>query len=434
MNANLLSASCTLTPFSRTVELTGAVAAGSVGVISGGTVSSISQGVGETGEPGGFRTLVQLGSPDGAMLRTTVSSGSTTREGYLYVPPAEEVLGYDQRGNLIKDARWEYTWDVNNSLVELYEIPMATMAGGNAGLDGHYPLRMIRLAYDYKNRRIAKKVFVEQSGTGLQPVSWRLTKDLRFVYDGWHMIAELDATFATGTGVAGITPARGVVRTYLWGPDVSGTMTGAGGVGGLLAFTFQGDSYYPISDANGNITAIHAPGIDQVIRFDYDPFGNRITNTGPDVELCPFGGSTKYTDAETGLVDYGMRIYSPQWGRFISADPIEEEGGVNLYGFVGNDAVNRVDYLGMVESRSIYVLLGPNFPKRGGPAKNLEYWLTWSSVSSAEAVQRYVQNGKTNYEKRTGKKMQMEQATCRGALIQQPNISCFGLLYREQSP
>jgi RHS repeat-associated protein len=205
----------------------------------------------------------------------------------------------------------------------------------------------LEFAYDYKNRRIAKKVFVEESGTDLQPVVWRLTKDLRFVYDGWHMIAELDATFATGTGVAGITPARGVVRTYLWGPDVSGTMTGAGGVGGLLAFTFQGDSYYPISDANGNITAIHAPGIDQVIRFDYDPFGNRLTNTGPDVEICPMGFSSKYTDSETGLVYYGFRYFSPMMGRWLSRDPIEERGGVNLYGFVGNDPVNQVDLLGL---------------------------------------------------------------------------------------
>jgi RHS repeat-associated protein len=205
----------------------------------------------------------------------------------------------------------------------------------------------LEFAYDYKNRRIAKRVYVEESATGLQPVVWRLTKDLRFVYDGWHMIAELDATFATGTGVAGITPARGVVRTYLWGPDVSGTMTGAGGVGGLLAFTFQGDGYYPISDANGNITAIHAPGIDQVIRFDYDPFGNRLTNTGPDVEICPMGFSSKYTDSETGLVDYGLRIYSPSMARFLSRDPIQEQGGINLYGFVGNDPVNHWDYLGL---------------------------------------------------------------------------------------
>jgi hypothetical protein len=81
----------------RTVELTGAVSAGSVGIVSGGVTRGASPGLGETGEPGGFRTLVQLGSPEGTMLRTTVSSGSATREGYLYVPPAEEVLGYDTR-------------------------------------------------------------------------------------------------------------------------------------------------------------------------------------------------------------------------------------------------------------------------------------------------------------------------------------------------
>jgi hypothetical protein len=51
-------------------------------------------------------------------------------------------------------------------------------------------------------------------------------------------------------------------------------------------------------------------------------------------------------DGETGLVYYGMRYYLPQLGRFISRDPIEELGGVNLYAFCGNDAINGVDYLG----------------------------------------------------------------------------------------
>jgi hypothetical protein len=52
-------------------------------------------------------------------------------------------------------------------------------------------------------------------------------------------------------------------------------------------------------------------------------------------------------DGETGLVYYGMRYYLPQLGRFISRDPIEELGGVNLYAFCGNDGTNRFDYLGM---------------------------------------------------------------------------------------
>jgi hypothetical protein len=34
-------------------------------------------------------------------------------------------------------------------------------------------------------------------------------------------------------------------------------------------------------------------------------------------------------------------------GRFITRDPIEEAGGLNLYAFCGNDGVNRFDLLGM---------------------------------------------------------------------------------------
>jgi hypothetical protein len=48
------------------------------------------------------------------------------------------------------------------------------------------------------------------------------------------------------------------------------------------------------------------------------------------------------------VADYLYRYYDPLTGRWPSRDPIEEMGGINLYGFVGNDGVNGSDYLGMV--------------------------------------------------------------------------------------
>lgn len=45
----------------------------------------------------------------------------------------------------------------------------------------------------------------------------------------------------------------------------------------------------------------------------------------------------------------GLRYYSPTLGRFINKDPIEEQGGLNLYGFCGNNGVNKWDYLGQAE-------------------------------------------------------------------------------------
>jgi hypothetical protein len=47
------------------------------------------------------------------------------------------------------------------------------------------------------------------------------------------------------------------------------------------------------------------------------------------------------------VADYGYRYYDPVTGRWPSRDPIGEKGGVNLYGFVGNDGIGQIDYIGL---------------------------------------------------------------------------------------
>jgi RHS repeat-associated protein len=54
----------------------------------------------------------------------------------------------------------------------------------------------------------------------------------------------------------------------------------------------------------------------------------------------------KNAENSGSVADYTYRYYHPKTGRWPSRDPIGERGGVNLYGFVGNDGMNWWDYLG----------------------------------------------------------------------------------------
>ena len=96
-----------------------------------------------------------------------------------------------------------------------------------------------------------------------------------------------------------------------------------------------------------------------IARYERDPFGTLLSATGPAASVCPFGFQTKYYDQETGLVYYGHRWYEPPIGRWLSRDPIEEEGGNNLSVFCANNPVNRRDPLGL---QAEWFPTGPDVP------------------------------------------------------------------------
>ena len=161
--------------------------------------------------------------------------------------------------------------------------------------------------YDHASRRIAKTVFRPDADGALLPES-----SSTFLYDGWNPISETRTTpYSTNT------------LSYLWGLDLSGSLQGAGGVGGLLAVTdSEIGTSCPTYDANGNISEYVSQSGDILSHYDYSPFGELLISTAP--HPSPFRFSTKHHYPETDTLYYGYRHYSPRLGRWLSRDLIAE--------------------------------------------------------------------------------------------------------------
>ena len=209
---------------------------------------------------------------------------------------------YDADGNMLTGIMgWSYGWNGENRLI--------SAENGDTRLE---------FSYDYMGRRFEKKVYTANV----------LTKHEKFVYDGYKLIQVLDALNSDA-----------VTMAFAWHPESTGLDT-------PFSMMYDGETYYYVTDGNKNVMSLIDAAGTKVAEYVYDPFGRLLSSTGELAEINPFRFSSEYHDDETGLVYYNYRYYSPELGRWISRDPIEEEGGVNLYAMVGNNPVNRWDHLG----------------------------------------------------------------------------------------
>ncbi|WP_288610974.1 RHS repeat-associated core domain-containing protein [uncultured Victivallis sp.] len=222
-----------------------------------------------------------------------------------YTQIASQFPTYDADGNMLTYNGWTFTWNGENRLIAAESSDTR-----------------LEFSYDYMGRRLEKKVYTK----GLFTLyNWSLVKHHKFVYDGYKLMAEFDALNDDAQ-----------VASYLWQPV---------GLDVPLMRTIDGVNGYYVADGNKNILAVRDSNGTDLSNYTYTPFGT--VENPEDSDDNPFRFSSEYCDDETGLVYYNYRYYSPELGRWIKRDPIEEEGGVNLYGYVANSPIDRFDYLGM---------------------------------------------------------------------------------------
>jgi RHS repeat-associated protein len=180
---------------------------------------------------------------------------------------------------------------------------------------------------------------------------WQLSSETHYIYDGYRVIQERDGS-------------NNPTVSYTRGTDLSGSMEGAGGIGGLLARSSGYSSstgnwsthYFYHADGNGNVTYLADATQALAASYRYDPFGSLISSSGTLAAGNVYRFSSKEVHANSGMYYYGFRFYDPNLQRWINRDPIQENGGFNLYTFLDQDPVGGADAFGLAP-RDVRVIL-----------------------------------------------------------------------------
>ena len=314
-----------------------------------------------------FRGEMPFNNTTGAMWLTITNvaaiSNYTTPDivtntiGKMLLAKTPEYFTYDLDGNQTSDSLWTNIWNGENRRITIESrstLPAAAKVKE----------QWTHLA----DGRWIERVVSTNNGTAYYPSFTN-----RYVWDGQALLAVLDHT-------------NGVVVSFVRGLDLSGSIQGAGGVGGVLAIKvgtavlsgpLANTTHFTCYDGNGNVTALmNAADGSESARYDYAPFAERLRETGPMAKLNPIRFSTQYSDDVSGDVKYLFRDYTADTGRWMSRYPIEEQGGKNLYGFLINSPVNQVDVLGLA-GELIY-------KSEGRVRQNWHYQGTWWSCASEQ--------------------------------------------------
>jgi len=235
--------------------------------------------------------------------------------------PGTNNYSYDLNGNLLSDGTRNFGYDDENELISVW---VANTWSNSFAYDGQMRRRIER---DYT-----------WGGS-----SWIQANEIRYIYDG-----DLVAQERNSNNVLQVT--------YTRGNDLSGTLQGAGGIGGLLARTDTNATAFYHADGNGNITCLVYTNQTIAAKYLYDPFGNMLVMSSPLAAGNVYRFSSKEWDSDSGLYYYTHRFYDPNLQRWPNRDPIQEFGGLNLYGFVGNNPINQDDALGLC---NIKIRCGP---------------------------------------------------------------------------
>ena len=255
----------------------------------------------------------------------------------------DRVYAYDDLDRLASDDGVTYTYDaagnrmtrMENGITTTYTLGvgdrLATWTGGSYAYD--FAGNVTRIERDgrhtldltwnsqYQLVSVATNgVFVEgyeYDALGRRVSTTSIEGTTRHVYDeDWQVIADLDED-------------GNVVASYVWGD----------GIDRLLAVKVGGASYYPLTDIQGTVWGYVDSQNNVVARWRYDAWGNVVDESVsvPELASLRYRFQCREWSAATGLVNFRMRWYDSETGRWLSKDPIGLSGGFNLYAFCENN-------------------------------------------------------------------------------------------------
>lgn len=120
----------------------------------------------------------------------------------------------------------------------------------------------------------------------------------------------------------------------------------------IYSYDALGQTYYPLTDIQGTVWGYVDSDNSVVARWTYDAWGNVLDESVsvPALATLRYRFQGREWSAATGLVNFRMRWYDSDTGRWLSKDPIGLGGGLNLYAFCSENPICYLDHYGMCQS------------------------------------------------------------------------------------